>query len=81
MHEPVVLLLEQRFRFQIEENIPPGNGTHKLLVEGLVGSGPGQPIFSNFTAIQYESKYVSLFIQTDRPMYYAPMKGDSYFDI
>ncbi len=60
---------------QLEENVPPGNGTHKLLVEGLIGSGAGQPVFSNFTAVQYESKFVSLFIQTDRPMYYPPMKG------
>ncbi|ELU06775.1 hypothetical protein CAPTEDRAFT_193982 [Capitella teleta] len=45
-------------------------GKHHLVVEGLVEGR--NTIFRNTTEILFDSKYVSLFIITDMPIYYPP---------
>ena len=50
-------------------------GVHKLVVEGHVSGGRGDPVFHNETILAFDPKYVSLFIQTDKPMYYPPQSG------
>lgn len=59
---------------QVPETIT--SGEHKLVVEGLISSGWGDPIFHNETVLIFDPKYVSLFIQTDKPMYYPPQTGN-----
>ena len=56
-------------------------GDHKLTVEGLVGSGVGQAMFFNETKVLFDTKFVSLFIQTDHPMYYPEQAGRSQEEI
>lgn len=60
----------KRLQLMVPETIKAGE--HKLVVQGLVSGGRGDPIFHNETVLIFDPKYVSLFIQTDKPMYYPP---------
>ena len=50
-------------------------GEHKLTVEGLVNGRNGLSVFKNVTKVVFDTKYVSLFIQTNVPVYYPPQTG------
>jgi hypothetical protein len=63
------------FVLQVPETV--SKGEHKLVVEGHVSGGRGDPIFHNETLLTFDPKYVSLFIQTDKPMYHPPQKGNT----
>lgn len=61
---------------QVPATVLPGQ--HKLVIEGSLHRntiGSGQPIFRNQTVLAFESKYVSLFIQTSRPIYHFGQRG------
>lgn len=51
------------------------NGTHRLTVEGVTSAGAGQQVFKNETILEFDSKYVSVFIQTDSPTYMQDQLG------
>ena len=55
------------FHLQVPITVTPGK--HKVVVEGLVGSE--NAVFRNSSALIFDTKYVSMFIQTDRPVYYS----------
>ena len=64
------------FVCQVPEYV--GDGVHKLVVEGIVNldqNGVGQPIFRNETDLDFHSKYISIFVQTDNPLYYPEQIG------
>ena len=44
-------------------------GKHKLVVEGLIGTE--NAVFRNSSNLVFDTKFVSMFIQTDRPVYYS----------
>lgn len=50
-------------------------GKHKLIIEGLINGIQGNEMFRNETVVSFDPKYVSLFIQTDFPFYYAEQTG------
>nr|UCK81481.1 macroglobulin-complement related protein-like 3 [Arenicola marina] len=62
----------KRLQLMVPETVMPGK--HKLSVQGLVSGGRGDPIFHNETALVFDSKYISLFIQTEKPVYYPPQE-------
>ena len=69
------LLTNMHYCFIPQVPITVVPGSHKLTVEGLINDGYGQPIFRNETEVHFETKYVSLFVTTDRPVYYPPGTG------
>ena len=59
--------------FQIPVDILPGS--HRLLVEGLANTAGGDILFTNETELNFETKYMSVFIRTDYFEYYPETTG------
>ncbi len=51
-------------------------GSHRMVVEGLAATVYGDPVFRNETELQFETKYISVFIQTDRYVYFPTNSGE-----
>ena len=60
--------------FQIPFDILPGS--HRLLVEGLANTAGGDILFTNETELNFETKYMSVFIRTDHFEYYPENTGN-----
>ena len=50
-------------------------GNYTLRVEGSINGGLSGNVFENETDIFFDSKQVSLFIQTNKPLYKQGQKG------
>ena len=59
--------------FQIPFDVLPGS--HRLLVEGLANTAGGDILFTNETELNFETKYMSVFIRTDHFEYYPETTG------
>ena len=59
------------------ENTQAGNYT--LRVEGSINGGLSGNVFENETDIIFDSKQVSLFIQTNKPLYKQGQTGTEVF--
>ena len=58
---------------QIPFDVLPGS--HRLLVEGLAGQGNGDILFTNETQLDFETKYMSVYIRPDHFEYYPDNIG------
>lgn len=57
---------------KVPDGVSPG--IHKLTIIGIVNHGSdtaGEVAFRNTTTLIYDAKYVSMFIETDKPLYFS----------
>ena len=73
----IVLILNRSTVFQIPIDILPGS--HRLLVEGLANTAGEDILFTNETELNFEAKYISVFIRTDHFEYYPETTGMRIF--
>lgn len=67
----------QRLLMRVPGSSAPG--TYSLRVDGALqsGSGQGSLVFTNTTALAFSPKFLTIIIQTSRPLYCAGQDGEN----